>query len=65
VEAAAPALEAHPVALPLPNGPTARSLRELADVGRELDEEHAEPYGENVRPAAAGAVLDRKLGAAR
>jgi Asp-tRNA(Asn)/Glu-tRNA(Gln) amidotransferase A subunit family amidase len=37
------------IELPLPEGTHAAFMREAADVHRELFEEHAESYGENVR----------------
>jgi aspartyl-tRNA(Asn)/glutamyl-tRNA(Gln) amidotransferase subunit A len=50
VEHAAHLLGATPVELPLPEGTTALFMREVADVHRELYAEHAELYGENIRP---------------
>ncbi len=39
-----------PLAFPLPEGTTPLFMREVADVHRELYAEHAELYGENLRP---------------
>jgi aspartyl-tRNA(Asn)/glutamyl-tRNA(Gln) amidotransferase subunit A len=51
VEAAAALLPgARPLDFPLPEGTTAVFMREVGDVHRELYAEHAELYGENIRP---------------
>jgi aspartyl-tRNA(Asn)/glutamyl-tRNA(Gln) amidotransferase subunit A len=50
VEHAAHLLGATPVDLPLPEATTPVFMREVADVHRELYAEHAELYGENIRP---------------
>src|SRR5437870_7561605 len=50
IEAAARVLGATPISFPLPDGTTPVFMREVADVHRELYAEHAELYGENVRP---------------
>jgi aspartyl-tRNA(Asn)/glutamyl-tRNA(Gln) amidotransferase subunit A len=50
VEAAAALLGARPGEFPLPKGTSAVFMREVADMHRELYAEHAESYGENIRP---------------
>src|SRR5437870_8339928 len=50
IEAAARVLGAAPISFPLPEGTTPVFMREVADVHRELYAEHAELYGENIRP---------------
>jgi aspartyl-tRNA(Asn)/glutamyl-tRNA(Gln) amidotransferase subunit A len=50
VEAAGALLGAVPVEFPLPEGTTQVFMREVADVHRDLYSEHAELYGENIRP---------------
>jgi aspartyl-tRNA(Asn)/glutamyl-tRNA(Gln) amidotransferase subunit A len=50
IEEAARALAAAPIPFPLPEGTTPVFMREVADVHRELYAEHADLYGENVRP---------------
>jgi aspartyl-tRNA(Asn)/glutamyl-tRNA(Gln) amidotransferase subunit A len=50
LEEAARFLGAQPVEFPLPEGTTPVFMREVADVHRELYAEHAELYGENIRP---------------
>jgi aspartyl-tRNA(Asn)/glutamyl-tRNA(Gln) amidotransferase subunit A len=70
LEEAGRLLGARPISLPLPEGTTAVFMREVADVHRELYAEHAELYGENIRPkierclAVAGAEVEA-AGAAR
>ena len=50
IEKAARVLGAAPISFPLPEGTTPVFMREVADVHRELYAEHAELYGENIRP---------------
>jgi aspartyl-tRNA(Asn)/glutamyl-tRNA(Gln) amidotransferase subunit A len=66
VEAAGQALDARPIAFPLPENTTPVFMREVADVHRELYAEHAELYGENVRPKIERclAVTDAEVAAA-
>jgi aspartyl-tRNA(Asn)/glutamyl-tRNA(Gln) amidotransferase subunit A len=67
VEAVGGLLHAEPVEFPEQNRATGRVfMREVADVHRELFEEHAEAYGENVRTKVARCldVTDREYEAA-
>jgi aspartyl-tRNA(Asn)/glutamyl-tRNA(Gln) amidotransferase subunit A len=50
IEEAGRLLGATPIPFPLPEGTTPVFMREVADVHRDLYAEHAELYGENVRP---------------
>jgi Asp-tRNA(Asn)/Glu-tRNA(Gln) amidotransferase A subunit family amidase len=50
LEKAGRLLGARPVEFPLPEGTTQVFMREVADVHRELYAEHADLYGENIRP---------------
>jgi aspartyl-tRNA(Asn)/glutamyl-tRNA(Gln) amidotransferase subunit A len=50
IEEAGSVLGATPISFPLPEGTTPVFMREVADVHRELYDEQAELYGENVRP---------------
>jgi aspartyl-tRNA(Asn)/glutamyl-tRNA(Gln) amidotransferase subunit A len=66
IEHAAHVLGTTPVELPLPETTTAIFMREVADVHRELYAEHAELYGENIRPKIERclAVSDAEVAAA-
>ena len=66
IEAAGRLLAATPVPFPLPEGTTPVFMREVADVHRELYAEHAELYGENIRPKIERclAVTDAEAAAA-
>jgi aspartyl-tRNA(Asn)/glutamyl-tRNA(Gln) amidotransferase subunit A len=66
VEEAGRLLGAKPISFPLPEGTTTVFMREVADVHRELYAEHAELYGENVRPKIERclAVSDAEVAAA-
>ncbi|MBV8079386.1 MAG: amidase [Actinobacteria bacterium] len=66
VEAAGALLDAQPIAFPFPEGTTQIFMREVGDVHRELYDEYAELYGENIRSKVERclAVTDAEFAAA-
>jgi aspartyl-tRNA(Asn)/glutamyl-tRNA(Gln) amidotransferase subunit A len=64
LEEAGRVLGAGPVEFPLPEGTTGVFMREVADVHRELYAEHAELYGENIRPKIERCLAVDEAGAA-